>query len=333
MRELALVLAACAVVAGCSGEERGAATKGTAGEERAGSKVAEETEPTARDDLGHQAYMRPTRLVVPTAEVSPLDRVARMAAGLSEAPLGTTVFVDSRPGEGGLLAWRDVAGEEPDGHQLAYVTEGLLASDNSDSGLGTGDFEMVAQIDRGSAVLGVRKDPEAESFQASMKDLGDFVSAAKEGPGLVEVADPGANTVYRAGTLALEGEAGMDLVPKSPGEAVIVPAEEVLTDVWAGELRAIAVLGEERSEDLPNVPTSKELGYDVSVPVWGDIAAPAGTPPRVIDELGRAFVASSSSQRFGRALVGTGREPRPRRPEAFALYVEEQARLLSKGGR
>jgi tripartite-type tricarboxylate transporter receptor subunit TctC len=345
LRLLALALAMCAIVVGCSGGERGASGQNAGGEAAKGrerGQTSEASEPPVEDDLGHQAYMRPTRLVVPAAEGDTLDHVARMAAGLSESPLGTTIFVDRRPGEGGLLAWRDVADEEPDGHQLAYVTEGLLALEGLGSGVGLSDFEMVAQIDSGSAVLCVRKDLEAESFQVSVEDFEDFVSAAKEDPGLVEVADPGPNTVYRAGTLALEREAGIDLAPKSLGkaptealydgdvEAVLVPADEVLTDVWAGELRAIAILGDERSADLPNVPTAKELGYDVSVPVWGGVAVPAETPPPVVHELGRAFVASSSSRTFGRALLGTGREPTQRGPEAFARYVEEQTRFLSK---
>ena len=175
------------------------------------------------------------------------------------------------------------------------------------------------------------------------------VAAAKEHPEWVEVADPGPDTIYRAGTLALEREAGIDLTPRFPGkkpptgalydgdvEAVLLPAEEVLTDVWAGELRAVAVLGEARVRsgvdpaDLPNVPTAKELGYDVSVPVWGGIAAPAGTPRREVEELGRTFVAASSSGVFRVALRGTGREPTQRGPEEFADYVEEQSRLLSE---
>ena len=109
LRALVLALTACAIVVGCSAEERGPAER--TGEERARSETPEQTEPTAEDDLGHQVYMRPTRLVVPASEGTPLDRVASVAAGLSEAPLGTTIFVDHRPGRGGLLAWRDVAGE------------------------------------------------------------------------------------------------------------------------------------------------------------------------------------------------------------------------------
>jgi hypothetical protein len=60
------------------------------------------------------------------------------------------------------------------------------------------------------------------------------------------------------------------------------------------------------------------------------IAAPAGTPPRVVDELGRAFVAASSSRAFGKVLLGTGRKPRQLRPGDFADYVEKQSRSLSR---
>ncbi len=340
---VALALVAGVFLVGCSGSNDAGA--GPSAEDRAGVGTSGEATPSGVDGLGHQAHMRPTRLVVPAAENGSLDRVARMAAGLSEAPLGTAIFVDRNPGESGAVAWRDVAGQEPDGHQLAYVTEGLLARGGSGSGAGMDDLEMVAQTDAGSAVLVVGKDPEAESFQEDIENFGAFVSAAEEDPGLVEVADPGAGTVYRAGGLALEREAGVDLSLKSPGgktptealrdgdvEAALVPTDEALTDVWAGELRALAVLGAGRSADLPNVPTARELGHDVSVPVFGGIAAPDGTPRRVVEELGRAFVATASSRAFERALVGSAREPMPRGTAEFARYVEEQTGRLPEAG-
>lgn len=349
VREVMLVLALAVVwaAAGCSGGEAdtsGDASDG-AGVRVDGEKTSGSAGAPVEDELGHQAYQGATRLVVPAAEGSSLDRVARVSAGLAEDELGASVFVQRRPGDGGGVAWRDVAGEEPDGHQLAYVTEAFVASGGPGLGVGLADFEMVAQTDSGSALLVVRRDLEAESFQEyGIEDLDEFVEAAREDPGLVEVADPGAGTVYRAGTLALEREAGVDLSPKVPGkpsteaifdgevEAAVVPADEVLTDVLAEELRAIAVLGGGRCPDLPDVPTAKELGYDVSVPVWGGVAAPGGTPPRVVAELGRAFEAASSSRTFAGALAGTGRVPKQRGPEEFAGFVEGQSRLLSGAG-
>jgi tripartite-type tricarboxylate transporter receptor subunit TctC len=106
----------------------------------------------------------------------------------------------------------------------------------------------------------------------------------------------------------------------------------VYSDLLAGELTPLAVLAQERAPDLPDVPTAKELGYNVTVPVFGGVAAPAGTPPDVVDELGRAFVGASSSWTFGKALSGTGRVPEQKGPEKFQAYFEKQAKLLRETG-
>ena len=339
MRMLALVLALGVVVAGCSGDG-----DGSTGEAAGGKDSGTEQRPV-EDELGHQAFQPSTRLVVPAGKGMPLDRAARVLAGLAEGPLGTRLFVDQRPGGGGQRAWRDVADEEPGARQLAYVTEGLLAADGAEAGVGTGDFEVAARTDEGFAVLVAKGDPEVETLQwEDLETFGDFARAAEEDPGFVEVADPGAGTVFRAGTLALEEELGADLSPKSPKrkgpiqaiydaevEAALVPLDAVVfSEVLSGELAALAVLSEERCPELPGVPTAGELGYDVEVPVFGGIAAPARTPQDVVEELGRAFVEASSSRTFGRALVGSERVPAPMGTREFADYVEKQERRLSE---
>jgi tripartite-type tricarboxylate transporter receptor subunit TctC len=331
---------------GCSGGNDEVTGRGDG--EKAEKEVAEGTKPLIGSNLGHQAFQPSTRLVVPDGVGTPFDRVGRVLAGLAEGPLGVRLFVQQRPGEQGFVAWRDVAAEEPEGHQLAYVTEGLLAPEGAESGgIGPEDFKMVAQTDRGFAVLVAIGDPEIETIQGEdFETFGDFVKGAREDPGLVEVADAGRGTVYRAGAQKLERDLDVDIslksfANKSPVEAIyngdvetaLVPLDwNVYSDLLAGELTPLAVLSRERAPDLPNVPTAKELGYDVTVPVFGGVAAPAGTPPDVIDELGRAFVGASSSRTFGRALVGTGREPEQKGPEKFEAYVDKQARLLGETG-
>src|SRR3712207_1240512 len=84
---------------------------------------------------------------------------------------------------------------------------------------------MAAQTDVGFAVLVAKDDPGVETLQwQDFEDLGDFVEAAREEPGLVEVANLGADTVYRAGTLTLEREAGVDLLPRSPANKTSIQA-------------------------------------------------------------------------------------------------------------
>jgi len=162
LRVLALVLALGLAGAACSGDGRGAADRAAGSEDGGGEGAGAKGKPV-ENELGHQAFQPSTRLVVPAEAGMPLDRAARVLAGLSEGPLGTRLFVDDRPGEGGQRAWRDVADEETDGHQLAYVTEGLLIPGRPGRA-GPGDFEMAAQTDRGFAVRVGKGDPEVETL-------------------------------------------------------------------------------------------------------------------------------------------------------------------------
>ena len=346
---LAVMVSVGTTATGCSGDGDRASRAGVDGGDEPGAKTeaGKTTKPLIGSDLGHQAFQPSTRLVVPAGVGTPLDRAGRVLAGLSEGPLGVRTFVDQRPGDGGFVAWRDVAAEEPEGHQLAYVTEGLLASGRTGSKVGPEDFEMVAQTDRGFAVLVAIGDPEIETLQGEdFENFGDFVEGAKEDPGLVEVADAGPGTVYRAGALELKRDLGVDLSVKSfknrsPVEAIyngdvetaLVPLDwNVYSDLLAGELTPLAVLSDGRAPGFPGVPTARELGYDVRVPVFGGIAAPKGTPREVVEELGRAFVGASSSRTFSRALVGTGRKPEQKGPKDLAGYVEEQVKRLPEPG-
>src|SRR3712207_4961546 len=99
LRVLALALGLAA--AGCSGDGNGAA------EGVAEGKGAETEGRPVENELGHQAFQPSTRLVVPAGEGDPLDRAARVLAGLSEGPLGTRLFVDQRPGEIGRASCRE----------------------------------------------------------------------------------------------------------------------------------------------------------------------------------------------------------------------------------
>src|SRR5919199_6365872 len=114
MREwlLILVLAAGLTVIGCSGGGDEGDKRGDTGEAKGGA--AESTKPLIGSNLGHQAFQPSTRLVIPDGVGTPFDRVGRVLAGLAEGTLGVRMFVNQRPEEGGFIAWRDVAAEEPE---------------------------------------------------------------------------------------------------------------------------------------------------------------------------------------------------------------------------
>ncbi len=96
-----------------------------------------------------------------------------------------------------------------------------------------------------------------------------------------------------------------------------------------GEDGAAGKGAERKADQAAASPVQNDLGNQAFQPSTR-LAVPDGTPRRLVEELGRAFVATSSSKTFERALVGSAREPMPRGTGEFAGYVEEQARRLSE---
>jgi tripartite-type tricarboxylate transporter receptor subunit TctC len=81
-----------------------------------------------------------------------------------------------------------------------------------------------------------------------------------------------------------------------------------LPHVKAGKLRPLANFGASRSKALPDVPTLKELGYDVEYYLWAGIFAPHGTPPEIVTTLRAAIGKAAQSNEFQTALTNVGLE-------------------------
>ncbi len=81
-----------------------------------------------------------------------------------------------------------------------------------------------------------------------------------------------------------------------------------LQHVKAGKLRPLAIFAAARSPVLPDVPTLKELGFDVEYYLWVGIFAPKGTPPAVVATLREAIGKAAQSESFKTALTNAGQE-------------------------
>ena len=104
-----------------------------------------------------------------------------------------------------------------------------------------------------------------------------------------------------------------------------------LPHVKAGRLRALAVLGTQRSAQLPNVPTYAELGFkDMGEGGWFGIVAPAGTPPAVIDRLNKAVHKAIQNPDFQKKIAESGGTPVPTTPEEFKAQIEQAMARYSR---
>ena len=102
--------------------------------------------------------------------------------------------------------------------------------------------------------------------------------------------------------------------------------QATLSHVKAGKMRALATFGAERSKVLPDVPTMRELGYDVTYYLWVGLFAPKGTPAVIVSTLTAAIDKAAASPQFNGPLANIGLEPSYLAAAEFAKFWDEDIR-------
>jgi tripartite-type tricarboxylate transporter receptor subunit TctC len=286
-----------------------------------------------------QAYpTKPVRIVLPFGPGGIADITTRTIAPKLGEGLGQQIVVENMPGAGGIRAAEAVARAAPDGHTLLLLTNGNAVSQALFKSLPydpVNDFAMISTVGYFSMVIVTGAD-------SPTKTLRDAVAMAKANPGKMNIG-----TITPGGTQHLAAElfrstAGIDalVIPhKTTGEVITATRNgnvhlavdfvgPLLSNINAGALRALAVTSAKRSSRLPDVPTVIEAGvagYDVSS--WNALAAPAKTPPAVIDrvhqELAKTLAAPEVQKRFGELGVD-GRASTPEELRQF--FISESQR-------
>jgi tripartite-type tricarboxylate transporter receptor subunit TctC len=238
----------------------------------------------------------PVRIIVPFAPGGPTDIMARIVATHLGEAIGGTFIVDNRPGAGGNIGIGVAAHADADGYTLlitssAYVVNpGLYAKIPYDP---YNDFAPIAELGTSPNVILV--DP-----KLGVNSIADLIARAKGNPNELNYASPGIGTTPHLSAELFKIVAGINLthVPYSgagPAIQAILAGTTQLAftalppahpHIESGALKALAVTGERRWFDLPNVPTMIELGYEnfISDTLQGFLA-PAKTPPAIVELL------------------------------------------------
>ena len=242
---------------------------------------------------------RAITLLVPFAPGGIADLTARAVAEHMARSLGQPVVVDNRPSAGSIVASQAVATARPDGHTLLLlsnanaVSVGLFKKLPYDP---VKDFAPVSTLGFFDLGLFVA----APSRFAALKDV---VAHARANPGKLTVGTIAPGSTQHLSAKLFETVAGVDLlvVPYKGSPAVLTAlrsgeidiafevAGPMVPQVSAGVVKALAVSSDRRNPALPDVPTVQQAGVaGYNVASWNALAAPAGTPPEVIERLGRA---------------------------------------------
>jgi tripartite-type tricarboxylate transporter receptor subunit TctC len=247
---------------------------------------------------------------------SSADVTARMLADGMSRQLGQRVLVVNRPGAGGAIGYRYVAAQKPDGYSMVWNSNSISTTHHS----GQLDFDYrafdgVARVMVESPVVAVRAD-------AKWKTLNNLIADARARPNMISVGHSGVGSHTHICLAALFHASGVEVNEIPFGAAQVVPSligghVDALVQLPAalsgqakqGVVRLLAVLAPIRDFTMPDVPTAREQGIDVSLEAWRGIAVPHGTPRPVILALQEAIRRTVESAEFTKSSVNLGVRP------------------------
>ena len=267
------------------------------------------------------ACAAPTRLVVGFAAGGGVDALARATAIPMGQALQCTVVVDNRPGAGGALAATQAANAAADGTTLLFADTALLVGQHAIKNARYNvqqQFAPLARIARVPLVL-------AAHTSVPARDPKEFMALVKAAPGKYSYGSAGVATLHHLGGELLKQSAGLDwthVAYKGGAPAVqdlvggqipfaIASIPAILPHARAGRVRLIAVMSDQRSTLLPDVPAMGETiaGFDATPSIF--LLAPGKTARDQQARLEAAVLQALSNPELHAALAAQGAMPSP----------------------
>lgn len=277
---------------------------------------------------------RPIKLIVPFGAGGSTDIVARLLADKMGPILGQAVVIENKGGAGGSIGAAEIAKSAPDGYTIGMATVSTHGSNPAIMSKlpydARKDFAPITNVMAVPSVFVVHPSVPANTMQ-------EFIALAKKEPGKYSFASPGTGSLGHANIENFMNLAGIELlhVPyKGAGQALndalggqvnamTDNLSSSLTNIKAGKLRPLAVLGLKRAEVLPDVPTYTELGFpEMGDGGWFGLVAPAGTPKSIIDKLNAAAHQVMQDPDFQKKQKEIAGEGMGNSPEEFAKQID-----------
>jgi len=284
---------------------------------------------------------RPLRLIVPWPPGGGADVIARVIFQKVGDSIGQQVIVDNRGGASTIIGMDIVAKAAPDGYTLGFPTSNLTVNPALFSKLpfdAARDLAPVMLTVNGLYILSVHP-------SLPVKSVSELIALAKASPGKLNASIAGAGTPTHLGLEQFKAMAGISIAainykgaaPAATGllsgetQLMFVSAPTVLTQVQAGKLRAIAVMGAKRSSALPDLPTIAESGLDgYAVSEWYGVVAPAGTRAAHVDRVNAEIRKVLALPELKDRLVVLGAEIVASTPQEFGAFLKAD---IAKWGR
>lgn len=250
-----------------------------------------------------------------------VDVVARPLAAVLETTLKQPMVIETKAGAAGQVGAQFAAAAKPDGYTLLMHIVSISGFAEVDRLYGrpvkftNDDFIPIARFIADPMVLVVND-------QQPFKTLKDFTDAAKAKPNDLIFSSSGLHGALHLPMALFLKAAGLDLkhLPTNGGgpaltallgnnsQALCSSIAAANVHLRSGKLRALACFGAQRAQALPDVPTMKELGYDIEFYLWVGMFAPKGTPENVISTMRQASKQAAANDKFAQAMKNLGQD-------------------------
>jgi tripartite-type tricarboxylate transporter receptor subunit TctC len=289
---------------------------------------------------------RPITIVAPFPPGGVADLTARPVAASMEKILKNPVVVVNKTGAAGAVGMSFVANSKPDGYTLLMALSSISIIPEADKLF---DRKPAYTVDQLLPLALFSADPTILAVGANhpWKSVKDLVADAKKRPGAISYSSSG---IYGTLHMAMEmfahaagvklnhvpyGGAGPALTAVlgghqdmlASGPAVLIP------HVKAGKLRALAGWGSKRVAAMPDVPTFKELGYDIEFYIWAGAFAPKGTPEPIMKKLRETMKQVVQEAEFKDAMAKLETPIAYMDAPEFQKFYERDAKMLAEATR
>jgi tripartite-type tricarboxylate transporter receptor subunit TctC len=284
---------------------------------------------------------KPIRFFVPFTAGSGTDIVARTVADVMSKSLGQPVLIENRPGAGGTIAASQVAKSEPDGYTVLVHSSGHALNPSIYPNL---PYDTVKDL-LGITPIAALPNVLVVSPSKGWKGVGDLIAAAKASPGQLNYASAGMGSATHLNAEKFKLQAGLDAVhvpfkgtPEALSDVIggrndwfFAPLSSALPLIKDGKLQALAVSTAQRSQTLPQVPTTVEAGVVGSDYVfWVGMLVPSATPASIVKRLHDEVIKALAQADVKDELNRLGAEPMPMTPDAFNAFIKTEMDSAAK---
>lgn len=276
---------------------------------------------------------REVTFIVPTSAGGGSDLTMRAIARATEPILGKPIVVVNRPGAGGAIGHTEIARAKPDGYQLGMLLQQMhvVPAMRPEVPYRWTDFKPIIMINGDPAALIVREG-------GRWKDFKEFVEYIQKNPGVVTVADCGVGCIWQIAAAAMASAAKTKVhhVPFEGAapervallgghvDAMVASIPEVADQARAKKMRILAVMSDKRDANFPDVPTMKEMGYDMSIVAWRALGGPKDLPDEIVRKLHDVFRKGMEQPAYTEFMNKQGLNIIYMGPEDTAKYITRE---------